>query len=120
MNLVHDVLDKLLVDRDDRPIGRVDSIVLALSDDGPPRVKYLETGVVAAARRLHPALGRWVRRVALRWLRVVLPTTRVSPALFRDLGVDIELDVDASRDRRFLRLEKRLARVVAKMPGSGS
>jgi len=121
MKLVRDVLDKRLMDRHDRPLGRVDSIVLSVGDDdGPPRVVYIEAGIVTAARRLHPVLGRWLRRMGARWSPVSLAPIRLSPSLFRDIDVDIELDVDAESDRRLLRVEKWLARIVARLPGAGS
>jgi hypothetical protein len=45
---------------------------------------------------------------------------RLPLTLFRDVGVDIELDVDADSDRRLLRVEKWLRRrVVQKIPWSG-
>jgi hypothetical protein len=46
---------------------------------------------------------------------------RLPLTLFRDVGTDIELDVDAMADRRLLRVEKWLRRaIVARIPGSES
>lgn len=59
IDLVHDVLDKLVLDRDKHNMGRVDSLVLELRDDGPPRVVYLEMGGVALAKRLG-GFGQWL------------------------------------------------------------
>jgi hypothetical protein len=118
MDLARDLLDKLLVDRNQRPLGRVDGVVLELRSSGAPRVAAMEVGLVTAARRLHPALGRWVRALAIRWSPVPMTPVRLSPVRFRDIGVDIELDVDASADPKLLRFEKWLKRrVVCHLPG---
>ena len=121
MDLARDVLDKLLVDRNERPIGRVDGVVIELRSVGAPRIAAIEVGLVTAARRLHPALGRWIRALAIRWAPVPLTPVRLSPRLFRDMGVDIELDVDAAEDVKLLRFEKWLKRrVICHLPGARS
>jgi hypothetical protein len=118
MDLARDLLDKLLVDRNQRPLGRVDGLVLELRGNGPPRVAAMEVGLVTAAGRLHPALGRWIRALAIRWSPVPMTPVRLSPLLFRDLGVDVELDLDATKDPKLLRFEKWLKRqVVCRIPG---
>jgi hypothetical protein len=120
MDLARDLLDKLVVDRQDRPIGRVDGLVLEVRANRPPRVAAMEVGLVTAARRLHPRLGRWVRALAVRWSPVPMTPVRLSPLLFRDIGVDIELDVDAKHDRKLLRLEKWLQHhIIERLPGGG-
>ena len=120
MNLVRDVLDIRLVDREGQGLGRVDSVVLRLRDDAPPRFVAMEVGVVPASRRLPRRLGAVVRWVA-RSVRPMLQTTRYTPAQIRDMGVDIELDVSASDNPKLLRFEKWLSRhVVSRIPGGGS
>jgi sporulation protein YlmC with PRC-barrel domain len=120
INLVRDLLDAQLVDRDERMIGRVDDIVLDVREGRPPRVAAMEVGAITLARRLHPRLGRWLRYVAVRWLPVSLRPVRLPLTLFRDVGVDIELDVDEATTRRLLRLEHWLRRhVVGHLPGGG-
>src|SRR5437763_49343 len=52
MHLIHDVLDKQILDRHGRKLGRVDGLVIEIDDGGPPRIVGLETGVVALACRL--------------------------------------------------------------------
>ena len=52
---------------------------------------------------------------------MALRPVRISPRTMRDIGVDIELDVDAAADPKMLRFEKWLSRhVVARIPGGGS
>jgi hypothetical protein len=119
IDLVRDLLDVQLKDRAGRRIGRVDGIVLELRDGQPPRVAAMEVGAFVFARRLHPKLARLLRRLAVRWLPVSLRTVYFPLTLFRDVGVDVELDVDAMQDRRQLRLEKWLRHhVVGRLPGS--
>ena len=60
MDLVHDVLDKKVVDRNGREMGRVDSIVLDVRDGAPPRIAAIELGPAVLAHRIHPVLGRWI------------------------------------------------------------
>jgi hypothetical protein len=60
MDLVRDVLDKRLTDRNGRDMGRADSIVLELRESAPPRVVGIEIGPAVLAHRVHPSLGRWI------------------------------------------------------------
>src|SRR3954451_8124258 len=60
MDLVHELLDKKVVDRNGREMGRVDSIVLEARDGAPPRIAAIEVGAAVLAQRIHPALGRWM------------------------------------------------------------
>ena len=60
MNIVRDLLDKAVVDRHGREMGRVDRIVVERRDGSPPRIVALEVGPSALAARLSRALGRWM------------------------------------------------------------
>jgi sporulation protein YlmC with PRC-barrel domain len=60
VDLVRDLLDKRLVDRNGREMGRVDRIMLQVRAGAPPRVAMLEVGPSVLASRLHPVLGRVV------------------------------------------------------------
>jgi sporulation protein YlmC with PRC-barrel domain len=119
LDLVRDLLDTQLMDRTGRRIGRVDGVVLELRDGRPPRVAAMEVGPLAFARRIHPRFARLLRLIAVRWLPVSLRSVYLPLTLCRAVGVDIELDTDASRDRRLLRLEKWLnTHVLRYLPGS--
>jgi hypothetical protein len=59
MDLVRDVGDKQVLDRDGREIGRVDRVLLEMRPDGP-RVVALEIGPAVLASRVSATLGRWV------------------------------------------------------------
>ena len=111
LELVRDVLDKRLQDRNGRFIGTVDSILLEVHDDGPPTVPAIEVGAPALLRRVHPALARWARG---------LPTTRIPLSTLREVGPDVEVDVDAEGHTSLLRVEKWLRRhVIERIPGNG-
>jgi len=120
MDLVRDVLDKQLKDGDQRPRGKIDGIVIEIADGQQPIVAQIETGFPVLGRRLHPRIGRWVsalgRRFGLRRGRIThIPFSKV-----KDIGIDIEIDIDARRTRttaweRWLRKT-----IVDRIPGSGS
>lgn len=59
MDLVRDVSDKLVIDRNGREIGRVDRVLLDMRAT-PPRVIAVELGPAVLAARISPLLGRWV------------------------------------------------------------
>jgi sporulation protein YlmC with PRC-barrel domain len=51
MDLIRDVLDKQIVDRTGDRLGKVDGLVLTLTDGGRPRVTAIEVGPTILARR---------------------------------------------------------------------
>ena len=60
MDLVGELLDKKVVDRHGREMGRVDSVILEVVDDGPPVVAAIELSPSVLAERVNPILGRWM------------------------------------------------------------
>jgi len=60
MDLVRDVLDSKVVDRNGREMGRVDRLFLEVRGNRPPCVVALELGPAVLAHRVHPLLGRFV------------------------------------------------------------
>ena len=60
MDVVRDLLDKPVLDRDGRAMGRVDGIALEQRAGQPPRVSALLVGPSALGHRLSPRLGRWI------------------------------------------------------------
>jgi hypothetical protein len=120
LDLAHDVLDAQLIDREKRKIGRVDSLVLVLPDDGPPRVATILFGGPVRARRI----GRWTTLVS-RALRAVgrvrhEGVTRIPFDAVRCIGDTIQVDVDGEA-LEAKHVEDWLAdHVVRHIPGSGS
>jgi hypothetical protein len=118
LRLTRDVLDSQLIDREGRPCGKADGVVLHLAESGPPRVVALEVGALTLARRVHPRLERWVAR----WERRLgpaaphayrIPWSRVRRVTRKEIGVD--LDAAATP---LWSLERWLVeRVIARLPG---
>lgn len=116
MDVVRDVLDALVVDRNGHEMGRVDAIVLE-QDDGPPRLAAFLIGPAALGSRLHPVLGRFVSSLE----------RRLGVACGRPVRIDFA-DVERIDDKVRLRLtvadtavdaiEGWLRRWVVKLPGS--
>ena len=63
MDVIRDVLDKSVIDRNGREMGRVDGILLEQQPNQPPRLTAALIGPAALGDRLHPAVGRVVRRI---------------------------------------------------------
>ena len=59
LDLVRDLLDKKVVDRHGREMGRVDGIILDVGGGEAPRVAAIAIGSSPLARRVRPFLGRW-------------------------------------------------------------
>jgi sporulation protein YlmC with PRC-barrel domain len=117
MNLVRDVLDKRVVDRNGRDMGRVDAVVLDLRKNAPPRVSAIEIGPSVLASRIRPVLGRWV--AALEYAFGV-DEGRPLRIAFRDV-IDITDFVKVDRafgETSAATVEQRLRRWVGGIPGS--
>jgi sporulation protein YlmC with PRC-barrel domain len=119
MDLVRDVLDKQLLDRDGHHLGKVDGIVLELRDDGPPRVAFLENGLAVLLHRLLGSAGDVAalveRRLGIRDGQPVrIPMSKVV-----EVGIDVRLDLAAS-ETEALAWEKWIGEhVIRRIPGSG-
>jgi|SRR5919109_1942492 hypothetical protein len=112
LDLVRDVLDKQLVDREGRPFGKVDGIVLEVRGDAPPRVVALEVGAATRLGRLPLWVSRWLRPLAKR-----ARATRIPKEAVIAVAKDVRVDVDAARTPAWS-FERWLAeRVLARLPG---
>ncbi len=109
MDLVRDILDKQILDRDGRRMGKVDGIVLE-ERDGLLSVAWLELGGGALARRLHPRLAGLVQALS-RAVGVTdgepfrIPWSRV-------LRHDVDVHVDVTADETPAYAWERLLRGV--------
>jgi hypothetical protein len=118
LHLVRDLLDKQLVDRRQRRMGRVDGIVIEVRAGARPRVLAIEVGPVTLLRRISGRLARAAAWLLGRW---GFPGAhRIDPRLLRDVGLDIDLEADAETSP-VEEIQRRLRdRLVARLPGSGS
>ena len=106
--LVRDVLDVQVLDREKRPMGKVDGIALELREGKPPRLAYLEVDAASAWRRLGERFGRWARRAQAKWGG---GPYRFAWSEVRELSIHVEVDVDAERTPAFA-LERRLRELL--------
>lgn len=120
MHIICEVLDNQLVDRNGRKIGRIDGIVLELRDGGaPPRIAYIEIGASTLARRVHPRLGKWVERLGRKWgVRRGRPF-RIEWRLVRDVGIDVDVDLEAEGTPLVAWEEWLREKIIARIPGGG-
>lgn len=120
MNVIRDVLDHQLVDRNNYKMGRVDGIVMEWRHGQPPRLAYIETGMPTIARRLHPRLERWVIALLRNWGAKHGESFRIPWSQVRDLkigGVDVEVDLKAE-ETPVLAYEQWLSEhVIGRIPG---
>ncbi|MEA2204905.1 MAG: hypothetical protein QOE77_1681 [Blastocatellia bacterium] len=93
MDLVRDCLDEHLVDRNKRPMGRVDGIILEVGTTGPPRVAYIELGSTTVADRLSPRLSSLMSRMLRRKSsdRYRIPWNKLRVGL-NELTADVEAE----------------------------
>jgi hypothetical protein len=119
IHLIRDVLDNQLVDREKRPMGKADGIVIVLRKDKPPRLAYIEVGMTTVTHRLSERLGRLVERMGRKWgVRHGKPY-RIAWGKVRDVGIDVDLDLEAD-ETPVMAWEKWLARhIVRRIPGAG-
>jgi sporulation protein YlmC with PRC-barrel domain len=117
MDVVRDLLDKLVVDRNGREMGRVDGIVLEQRDGVPPRLMEILIGPTPLAERLHPRLGRFVHTVEARLGLADGRPVRIDFADVEDFGRAAKLSV-AIGETAVEAVEQRLRGWVAKIPGS--
>ncbi len=120
MDIIRDVLDNQLVDRNQRKMGRVDGIVVELREGQPPRLAYLEVGFPVLARRLHLRLERWAVAIQSRWGAKQRSPLRIPWSKVLDVGIDVDVDLDAE-ETTAIAYEKWLEDyVIGRIPGAGN
>jgi sporulation protein YlmC with PRC-barrel domain len=116
VDLVRDFLDKRVVDRNGREMGRVDRVVIEVRDGAPPRVAAFEIGPAVLAARLSPRLGRWVEALEHAFGLDAGRPLRIEFAQVLDIHDHIRIDCTAG-DTSAVDVEQRLRRWVASIPG---
>jgi sporulation protein YlmC with PRC-barrel domain len=119
VNLVRDVLDKKLLDREDEEMGRVDGLVMQLGEKTQPRITHIEIGGTTLGARLHPMFERLARRMAKVWGPKRSEPVRIPWSRVKTAGREIKLDVEA-RDNDAVAWEIWIARnIIEHIPGGG-
>lgn len=112
-----EILDQQLLDREERPMGMVDGLVLAARDRRPPKVTHILVGGVTLARRLSPPIRGLVLWFARRYGVRRGEPYRIPWSAVRDVGVSITVDLDA-RETPALYWEDRVGQLVRRLPGA--
>ena len=116
VELVHDVLDMQLVDRNGEKMGRVDGITLELRGGQPPRVAEILVGASVLADRVGGPFPLLVRLLA-RATGTKTMVTRFPFEVVIEIADVVKLDVDA-HETATMRTEHLLDRLVCMIPGA--
>jgi hypothetical protein len=117
MDIVRDVLDKSVVDRNGHEMGRVDGILLDYQPNQPLRLAAIVIGPAALGDRLHLTLGRFVRWVEKRFGLDQSRPTLVDFAEVDNFEGKVRLRLTIS-DTAVSAIEQRLRRWVLRLPGA--
>jgi sporulation protein YlmC with PRC-barrel domain len=117
VDIVRDLLDKQVLDRNGRELGRVDSVILERRQDGSARVSAIEIGLVTFGQRLSPFLGRCARAI-----ETILGVdsgrpVRIPFAKIISLEKDVKVDL-AATDTPVTAIEQRARTIVSSIPGA--
>jgi hypothetical protein len=118
--LARDFLDKLLLDRDNLPLGRADGIILLLTGErSQPQVVQIETGVATLARRIGGKFSRVLHRVwrgvGLTWKRPI----RIEWSKIELTGAGLKVDVSGEESPILARERWLRDAIIRRIPGSG-
>jgi hypothetical protein len=117
MDLVRDMLDKKVVDRNGREMGRVDSIILHVDAAEPPSLLGIELGPAVLAARVSPLLGRWVAALEYGFGVNEGRPLRIRFTEILQVHKHVKVDV-AFGETSAATIEQRLRRWVAAIPRS--
>jgi hypothetical protein len=119
MDLVRDVMDQKLLDREDCEMGRVDGLVMELGERSQPRITHIQIGGTTPWMRLHPVFARLSARLARMWGPKRKEPVRISWARVISVGRDVKLDVRV-RETGAIDWEIWIARhIIERIPGGG-
>ncbi|OLE97697.1 MAG: hypothetical protein AUG75_05215 [Cyanobacteria bacterium 13_1_20CM_4_61_6] len=119
MDLVRDVLDKKLVDREQCDMGRASGLIMQFGEKTQPHITHILIGGPTLWMRIHPALGRASEKLARLWGPKSKEPVRIPWSHVETVGKDIKLDVEA-KDTGALDWEIWIARhFIERIPGGG-
>lgn len=119
MDLVRDVMDQKLLDREDCEMGRVDGLVMEIGERSQPRITHIQIGGPTAWMRMHPVFARLSAKLARRWGPKRADPVRIPWSRVMTIGRDIKLDVRA-RETGAIDWEIWIARhIIERIPGGG-
>jgi len=114
MELARAVLDQQVIDVHDKPMGKVDGVVLELRQGQPARLSAIVVGGTTALWRIHRGFARWAeRKLGGEGHPARIPWSRVLK-----IGVDVKVDVESERSPA-LRWEHWVRdRIIRRIPGA--
>ena len=119
MDLVRDVMDQKLLDREDCEMGRVDGLVMQLGENSQPRITHIQIGGITPWMRLHPALAMLAARLAQMWGPKRKEPVRIPWSRVISVARDVKLDVGV-RETGAIDWEIWIARhIIERIPGGG-
>ncbi len=119
MDLVRDVLDKKLVDREDCEMGRADGLVMHFGEHSQPHITHIQIGGSTLWMRLHPVFAKLAAKLARMWGPKRAEPVRIPWSRVVIVGKDIKLDVRA-RETGAIDWEIWIARhIIERIPGGG-
>jgi hypothetical protein len=115
VDLVRDCLDEHLIDRNKRPMGRVDGIILELEPGRQPRVAYIELGSITLADRLSARVSLLMSRIVKRKAsdRYRIPWNKLAVGL-NEVTADVEAEKTPALEWE-LWLRKK---IIGRIPGA--
>src|SRR3954451_599549 len=117
MALVSDLLDQPVFDRNGRPMGRVDAIVLDVREDAPPRLVSIAIGPAGLGERLHRTVGRWIRGIEVACGVAEGRPVEIAIAAITIVNGNVHVDVVAG-DTAAPVVEQRVRGWIRRLPGA--
>jgi hypothetical protein len=118
LNVVRDLLDKQMLDRNGCEMGRVDGLVFELPENGQPRLVRIEAGGTVLAARVGKWLVRPLRKLEHVWGPHRIIPVKISWKRVEKLGRDVHLGLDAE-ETTALAWEKWLDKMlIDRLPGA--
>ena len=115
VDVVKDILDKPVIDRNGRHMGRVDGIELDLSAGEPPRLSSILIGPTALGFRLHPTIGRWIGALERAFDVDQERPVRIDFRSVTEVGRDIRVDITIAETKAEV-VERRLRAWLSNIP----
>ena len=119
LDLVRDLLDKKVVDRHGREMGRVDGVILEAEGGEAPRVAAIAIGSSVLARRVAPFLGRWAAGLERALGVDAGRPLRIPFAAILDIGDHVRVDVTVG-ETAGATVDHALRNLWSSLPGGSS
>jgi sporulation protein YlmC with PRC-barrel domain len=116
LHLARDLEDKRVLDRNGREMGRVDRVVLEVTQNGA-HVTAIEIGPSALGSRVHPVVGRVARGLEILFRLEEGRPVRVPVERIERVADSIKIDLTAG-ETEALAVEQRLRGFVRRFPGA--